>query len=68
MSVAAAINDNLPVMATIPIGDGNGHEVMITGYNDDGTYTYFDPALGTYRSRPASDFMYIFPITLRKDN
>jgi hypothetical protein len=38
----------------LPNGNDIGHEVFITGYNNNGTYEYFDPESGTYKSTPLS--------------
>lgn len=45
-----SINNGYPIMATILDTGGGGHEVMITGYNNNGTCEYFDPQLGVYNS------------------
>jgi hypothetical protein len=57
-SIVDAINAGDPVMADIPVNGSqtDGHEVMITGYNNDGTYEYFDPQSGTYKSAPLATF------------
>jgi len=41
-------------MATLVNTDGTGHEVMITGYNNNNTCEYFDPQSGVYNSSKGS--------------
>lgn len=46
-----SINNGYPVMGTLINPDGSGgHEVMVTGWNNNGTSEYFDPQLGTYNT------------------
>lgn len=57
-NVQAAINTGHPVMAFI-FNSGSttdGHEIFITGYNNNGSYEYFDPESGTYKSAMPSVF------------
>jgi hypothetical protein len=61
--VPGAINANAPVMATINNGT---HEVFVTGYNNNGTYQYFDPQFGQYYNAPAGQFTNVVKITGQK--
>lgn len=45
--IRSAIDAGHPVMAFLLV-PGGGHEVMITGWNDDQTFEYFDPQTGFY--------------------
>jgi len=38
------------MMGIIEPTPGNGHAVMITGYNNNGTIEYFDPQTGHYEA------------------
>jgi hypothetical protein len=59
-----SVNNGHPVIATISDGNGGGHEVMITGYNNNGTMEYFDPQTGLYNnSLVASQFFNVREIT-----
>ena len=62
-SITSAINSGDPVMGTLTISPGNGHEVMITGYNNDGTIEYFDPETAKYGTKAASSFSLLIEIT-----
>jgi len=55
-------------MGTLDNGDGTGHEVMITGYNKDGTCEYFDPQLGIYKTDIPGHFYNVIAITGKKNN
>lgn len=61
--VVGAINSGYPVMGTINNG---GHEVFVTGYNNNGTYQYFDPYYGGYYALPPGAFTNIIKITGKK--
>lgn len=68
-SLKAAIDAGYPLAVTL-VNMANttpthvdGHEVMITGYNDDGTIEYFDPESGTYKSAATSDIYIPVEIT-----
>jgi hypothetical protein len=59
--VKAAIDAGHPIAAfllngILPDGSPDGHEIFIMGYNNDGTYEYFDPQSGTYESASPSTF------------
>ena len=45
-----SINNGYPIIGTLINPDGTGHEVMVTGWNNNGTSEYFDPQLGTYNT------------------
>lgn len=60
-NLQTSINNGHPVMATIGAANG-GHEVMITGYYNDGKIEYFDPETGTYGSKPANEFSHLIEI------
>ena len=59
-----SISNGDPMMAIILNADGTGHEVMITGYNTNGTMEYFDPQSGTYdETKLPSQFHNVIVIT-----
>jgi hypothetical protein len=45
-TIQSAIDNGHPVMATLITSPTNGHEVMVTGYYNDGKIEYFDPEQG----------------------
>lgn len=59
---AIGMNGN-PLMAYLIVPGLGGHEVMITGYNDDDSVQYFDPEIGMYQTGAPSDFNSIMEIT-----
>lgn len=64
--ITGAIGRGHPLMATLMLNATDGHEVMITGYNNNGTIEYFDPQSGNYGTKTPSYFHYIYEITSRK--
>ena len=64
-AIKAAIDAGNPVMASLVTGS-DGHEVMLTGYNNSGTVEYFDPQLGTYINVAASAFSNMLQIKSKK--
>jgi hypothetical protein len=53
-NMQTAIDAGDPVMAYIAVaGQTAYHEVMVTGYNTNGTYVYFDPQSTAYVTAPA---------------
>ncbi|GAA4904475.1 hypothetical protein GCM10023313_03820 [Mucilaginibacter defluvii] len=65
-TIESAINAGHPLLASILVGPNSGHEVMITGYNDDGTIEYFDPQIGTYFEKQPNQFYNLIEITSKK--
>lgn len=67
-TIKASIDSGYPLMGTITTDTKDiGHEVMITGYNNNGSIQYFDPQLGKYDVKPGpGDFTNLYTITGRK--
>ena len=63
--VSTEINNGDPVMAIV----NNNHEVMITGYNNDGSVQYYDPYDGIYHttSTPVTSLSSTIVITSHND-
>lgn len=60
--VKSSIDKGNTLMGSLVNGE-DGHEIMITGYNDNGSIQYFDPELGKYDTRPSvNDFRYMYEI------
>lgn len=58
-SISQDIDAGDPVMAYISVpGQTAYHEIMITGYNNNGTYVYFDPQSTTYVTAPVGTIFY----------
>lgn len=64
-NLQTSIDNGHPVMATIVAGSG-GHEVMVTGYYNDGKIEYFDPETGTYGAKHANEFSHLIEIKSAK--
>jgi hypothetical protein len=60
--IQESIDSGYPLMATF-VNGSSGHEVMITGYNNDETIEYFDPETGYYSTTASGNFSYIYKIT-----
>jgi len=60
--------NNMGLFAPERVGQFNWivHQVMITGYNNNGTFSYFDPAAGTYSNLPYSAFSDLVEIISKK--
>ena len=58
-----AIDMGHPVIGLITNPYGMSHEVLITGYFDNGLIEYFDPALGGYYANGESTFDELFEIS-----
>ncbi|AMP98167.1 hypothetical protein AY601_1244 [Pedobacter cryoconitis] len=73
-SIKSSIDVGFPLMGTISTGkltnggDIVGHEVMITGYNLNGSIQYFDPETGVYaiKASPA-EFTNLITVTSNKN-
>ncbi len=61
--IKKSIDASNPVLAYMNNGDGTGHDVMITGYNNDGTYSYFDPQASKYLTGTVDQFNDPFAVT-----
>ena len=61
-NIKGAIDNGHTLMATL-ISSSGGHEVMITGYNNNGTIEYFDPELGHYDKKIPSAFNLVYEIS-----
>jgi hypothetical protein len=67
ISIPKSIDAGNALMGTITIANTNfGHEVMITGYNDNGGIQYFDPETGQYGLKVAADFTNLITISKLK--
>jgi len=56
-SIKKSIDSGYPLMGTITTDDAKiGHEVMITGYNNNGSIQYFDPQTGKYNTKSPAEF------------
>lgn len=62
----AAIDAGHPLFGTLINSSGGGHEVMITGYNNNGTIEYFDPEIGKYATKNPVDFTNVIEVTSHK--
>lgn len=60
-----SIDNGHPVMGTI-IDQNVGHEVMIIGYNNNGTMEYFDPQTGHYSTKTPTQFHNVIEIIGKK--
>lgn len=67
ISIPKSIDAGNSLMGTITTNNTNiGHEVMITGYNNNGGIQYFDPETGQYGLKVASDFTNLITISKLK--
>lgn len=62
-SITKSIDKGYPLMGSIATGQANiAHEVMITGYNNNGTVQYFDPETGQYNTKLPGEFSNVITI------
>jgi hypothetical protein len=60
-AIKQSIDNGSPIMGSV-----FGHEVMITGYNNDGTIEVYDSAIGGYAIRNVDDFYLLISIASHK--